>query len=339
MAKEVLIYGQFDSYSSSQFIEDINAELEKDENSEIVVRVNTPGGDVDYAWGAVAKFSELKNKKTVKVDGKAHSMGLYFCCYTEDVEAVDVSEFLLHRAAYPSWIENDPDYFTEDRQASLDRMNKKLRAAFEGKVDVPLFEQITKVTLDQVYSMEGQLNVRLTAQQAKRIGLIKSYTTITPKKKADIAARMFEITAKSNGLEIAAKVDEPIKIKTMNIDQLKAEHPNVYAQIFALGVTDGVATERDRVEACLTFIDADAKGVKEAIASGKPLSAKQMAEFTLKIVSAKKLEAINGDSAGAVNTEETDPAKPANAATAKKEADLSAWAKGVMANTTTLKAS
>lgn len=338
MPKEVLIYGSIDSWSASNFIREINEGLEKDENAEIVVRLNTPGGDVDYAWGAVAKFAELKNKKTVKVDGKAHSMGLYYCCYTDEVYALDVSEFLLHRAAYPSWIENNPDYFTADRQASLARMNKKLRAAFEGKVDVKLFEQITGVTLDEVYSMDGQLDVRLTAQQAKRIGLIKSYSVITPSKKAEIESLMFEITAKHNGFEIAiaAKTDisKPTK-KTMTLAELKAEHPALYAEVVALAATaaatEATAKERERIEAWAHFYSVDEKAVKDGIASGKAMTQLQIIELSEKKASKKVVKDIETDSTDTVATGEADKAKTA------AEKELAEFVSGVKENSQVLK--
>lgn len=296
MQKEVLIYGYINDYSSTAFIEEINKVIDESPKADIVVRVNSPGGSVEYGWGMIAKFKELSNKKSVKVDGKAHSMGFYFCAYADEVEALDVSEFLLHRAAYPSWIEKDPDYFNEDMRNSLKKMNDNLRKAVEAKINVQLFEEITGQTLDDVFSMEGQLNVRLTAQQAKKIGLVQNIIKITPQKKAEIKALMAEALAFEEGAIAEEKTEIQKPSIKMTTEQLKSEHPNVYAQVFELGKTEGQTVERDRVEACLTFIEADPKGVSEAIASGKPLSQKQMAEFSMKVFNSAKLKEIEKES-------------------------------------------
>lgn len=320
--KEFLIYGSIDSWSAGRFIEGINEALEKEPNAEIVVRVNTPGGEVDYGWGAVAKFSELTNKKKVQVDGKAHSMGLYYCCYTEDVNALDVSDFLLHRAAYPSWIESDPNYFTPERKSSLERMNKKLRAAFEAKVDVPLFEKLTSAKLDDVYSMDSRVDVRFTAQVAKKIGLIKSFTTITPQKKAEIEALMFEITALNNGFEIAAKTEnkKTENKKIMTIEQLTSEQPDLVKQIAA----NAIKAERDRVKSYLVFRKVDPESVDKGIESGEPLSEAQRSEFMLKSVSGEALDKLKKNSAKPTATEEPelDEEKKAEAEAKKKSEEF-----------------
>lgn len=90
----------------------------------------------------------------------------------------------------------------------------------------------------------------------------------------------------------------------MNKEKLLAEHPALYNEIFALGKTAGVTEERDRVEAIMVFNDVDPKACAEAIASGKPLTSKQMAEFSLKAVTAGRKKDLKDDSAGEATTGE-----------------------------------
>lgn len=299
--------------------------MELNSDEDLTLRVNSPGGQVLAGWGIIAKMNERKGKTNIKVDGGAMSMAAMLCVYADSVECLDVSTFMLHRAS--GYVENPED------QAWLDRVNKDLRSKLESKLDSKILKDLTGYSIKDLFEGDKPVDLFMDAKTAKSVGLVDKINKVNPKEIKAFNDKLFQAAA-------IGMPDEPIKIKTMTIEQLKAEQPGVYAQIFALGAAEGVMTERDRVEACLTFIDADAKGVKEAIASGKPLSAKQMAEFTLKIVSSKKLEAIEGDSANSVNTPDTDPAKTAAAVVAsKKEDELKAWAKGVQANTTTLKAS
>ena len=307
MAKEILLYGQIDAESSSEFIKEFS--LLPAENEPVIVRVNCPGGSPEYGSGTVARFKEYAGEKKVKVDGKAYSYGLFFCCYAEkeNVEALDVSEFLLHRAAYPDWVERDAEYFTDAMRSNLDRINKGLKTAFENRVDVALFEQLTNCKLKDVFSMESRIDVTFSAAVAKKIGLIGKIITITPDKKAEINSLLFKTASKTYDIaafaaNVEAQQNQSInqnKIK-MNLEELKAQNPDVFAAAVALGVK----AEKDRVESILVFNHLDPEACKKAIESGESLSAKQMAEFSLKAMSPEALAKLKVEAPAAVTTTE-----------------------------------
>jgi ATP-dependent Clp protease, protease subunit len=326
MSKEVLIYGLISGYSATAFMEAM-ANVDKEE--ELTVRINTAGGSVEYGWGIVAKISEHKGPKTIKVDGQAHSMGLFALCYADEVEALDVSEFLLHRAAYPQWYEDNAEFMTAEMRGNLQRINGSLQKAFEARVDVPMFEAMKGVKVKDIFSLDARREVFLTAQEAKKIGLVTKITKITPQKRAQISAAM-EAYDSVYAVGVAAEQtpnSEPTKSHKMTLDQLKAQHPEVYAQAMA----EGVAQERDRVEACLVFHDVDAAGVKAAIESGKPLSAKQMAEFNLKAANPAALKVIAEEGAGTPAATTDTPATTVEATAKEKEiADFEKEARGFL---------
>lgn len=337
MPKEVLIYGDIDEYSSAEFITSINEQLSLNANSEFTVRINTNGGSPEYTWGMISKFKEI-NAKSVQIDGKAYSMGLFFACYTDNVKALDVSNFILHRAAYPSWIENDENYFTDSMRSNLASINKSLRAAFEAKVDVQKFENLKSVkdkgiTLDMVFSMDSRIDVSLTAKEAKQIGLVNEIISITPSIKAEIESKlknkMIAVSAKYSSEAQLTENQKKIKNQNMTIEQLKAEHPALFAQVVALGVEQ----ERDRVEACMAFIDVDAVGVKAAIESGKNLSQKQMADFAIKAFSKEALNNNVIESAATIITPAPEAPLTDSEIEAKKEKDaIAAAVKNVKIN-------
>lgn len=312
MPKELLLYGQIHAESSREFLKEYAETVA--EGDDLVVRVNTPGGSPEYTFGLIAKFNEHAGNKRVKIDGKAYSMGLFFACYTPEVDALDTAEFLLHRAAYPEWVERDTEYFNDAMRGNLERINTSLRKAFEAKVDVALFEQLTGSKLKDVFSMQGRMDVTFDAKTAKKIGLIKNIITITPQKKAEIDSLMVKTAV--NHFDIAAYVTEPIipaaenkpdlpnqnKNKKMTLAELKANHADVYAQ----AVAEGVAMEKDRVEAVLVFNHLDPKGCKEIIESGKSLTQKQLAEFQLKAMSPEAIAAIQANAAPEVSTNAAD---------------------------------
>lgn len=300
MAKEILLYSGIDSLSSSEFIREMDEAAAED----VTVRVNCPGGTPEYGWGMVAKLAEHPGKKKVKVDGQAYSMGLFFLCYADDSEGLDVSEYLVHRAAYSQWFESSPEYFTDPMRENLTRINASLEKAFRAKVDVALFEELKGVKVKDIFSMDSRIDVFLSAKEAKKIGLIKSIVNITPTKKAEIESRMSavaeKITAQYTGTK-PPKETEP-KNTIMTLAELKANHPAIYAQAVAEGVINGVSQEKERVEACMVFVEIDPMAVKAAIESGKPLSPKQMAELSLKSFSAESLKKTEGSSAKPIVT-------------------------------------
>jgi ATP-dependent protease ClpP protease subunit len=288
--------------SAMSVMKDIDAA----KGSDLKLRINTDGGDVMGSYGAVAKYKEFEGKKSVVVDGKANSMGLFFLAYANDeVEALDVSSFVLHRAAYPKWFEKS-ESMTADMWSYLNGINANLRTALEAKIDVTKFEKIKGVTLDEVFSNDTRIDVVLNAKEAKQIGLIDKIVQITPEKKSEIEAMSMKIAASTMGLTIEQPkpieaINTEIKSEQknkMNIEKLKSEHPDVYASVIALGVEQ----EKDRVSAWLVFADVDADGVKAGIESGKQMGAKETAEFGRKALAKVEVAKIEANAQGDVTT-------------------------------------
>jgi len=283
--QEILFYSPIYDYTAAKFITD----LEAAKNQDVTIRLNTNGGSPEAAFGMIAKMAERTKKTYIKVDGKAHSMGAFTLAYSSNTEALDVSEFLIHRAAYPSYVEKDPEYMTPEMWSSLNRVNGKLRAALEAKINIPKFIEVTGKTMDDVFSTSQRLDVLLTASQALEIGLIDKIVSLTPERNAEIT-RHYAIAAQSGiMLEPAPKTGkvQPQKNKAMTAAEFKAQHPDAYNEI--------IETERDRIQAMIQFIDVDSDGVKAAIASGKPMTQAQAMEWTRKSLTA---EFMKGAEAG-----------------------------------------
>lgn len=300
---KILLYGSIYSYSASDFIQQVQAAGADD----ICVYVNCNGGDPQDMYGMARAFAEHKGNKEVQIDGKANSSALYFICYANHVEALDVSEFVLHRASYGAYFENSPELFDEDAQKRLANINKNLRAAFENKIDVKKFEKITGKKLDDVFSMDQRIDVIMTAEQALAIGLIDEIITLTPDITEEVNERVEACNSKNRIAALSPTVQATAAPTSTNktpnkmtAQELKEKYPAVYAEIF----NAGVAAELDRVQACLTFIEIDPAGVKAAVDSGKPLSQKQMAEFAQKQIMAASLKTLEEKSPGTIATTE-----------------------------------
>lgn len=308
MSKTVLIYSNFNEWTAASFINDVDDLLEKNIDAELNVAINSNGGSPEYGWGMIHKFQQFPNKKSVVNHGKSYSFGAYFNCYTENTSCLDVTQFLIHRAAYAEWVEKDPEWFTEDMRNNLKNINAKLRAALEAKIDVEKFNNLKVckdkgITLDDIFSMDARIDVFINAKDAKAIGLVDRIETITPKIKAELeqfeaAAKYIEPGANRND----DKKNKPLNKNKMTKAELKAAHPELYNEIYNDGVSAGTTEEQDRVGSIMAFAEVDPAMVKTAIASGKKLTETQRNELLLKAVKGQKAEAITDDSQKEITT-------------------------------------
>ncbi len=305
MAKELYLYSQIYDFVAESLI----SQMEDNQGEDLTIRSCSPGGSVFAGWGIIAKMQEHEGKLKIKADGLVASMALYMLLFCDDVECLDVTTFVLHRA---DMYVGDPD-----DQAFLDGINATLKDKLTAKIDTKKLKELKGVSIKDIFNPEGErVDVRLTASEAKQIGLVKTVKKMTPA----VAAEWLKFSP-------AAHTPTPIHkpnpiIKKMTKDEFKIAHPAAYAEIF----NEGVAHEKDRVEACLVYNDIDPVAVKAAIESGKPLTQKQMSEFSLKAMSKPALDAVKKDAAGNIITEE------ATAVTTEKQKELDAFSKAVNAN-------
>tara|TARA_R110002012_G_scaffold93731_3_gene227411 strand:+ start:7458 stop:8393 length:936 start_codon:yes stop_codon:yes gene_type:complete len=285
MGKEILIYSPIFDSVAENFIQQFN-----DANGDdVTVRVNSPGGSVFAGWGMVAKSKEYKGNITVKVDGNASSMAAIFLLFHDDVQALNVSTFTLHRASAIN--------LTIEQQKQLNSINSNIRKAFESKLNVAEFENISGVLIDDFFNSEEVIDVNLNALQAKQIGLIDSINVLDTKSFDELSSQIAAISIKKS-----KQNQTQIKSKKMTIESLKSEHPSLYAKVLALGKASGITAERDRVGSWLAFGDVDFKAVSEGVKNGDDLTATATAELSRKSFSALSINDISSDGSEAVVT-------------------------------------
>lgn len=85
------------------------------------------------------------------------------------------------------------------------------------------------------------------------------------------------------------------KYTVMTAAEIKAAHPNAYADIVAEGRKTGVADERARVGSWMVFSDVDLVAVAKGIASGEDLGKVAMAELSRKVYASAGLANIGAD--------------------------------------------
>lgn len=279
MAKEIYLYSGIYGFVAEAF----NKSLEELQGEDVDFRVSSGGGDVLSGWPMIVKMGEHNGNIKIKVDGMAASMALFMLPYANEVEAIEVARFMIHRA--DGYAPSDSD------KQHLEAVNASLRKQFEKRIDSNIFKEVTGKTIKEIFTAEKRIDVWLTAKEAKKVGLVTKVTKLEPRLKAEAETMINAIAATAGFVENKkpkAKKEEKKsnnykqKTQIMNIAQLKAEHPAIYASVIAEGETQ----ERDRVGAFMAFAEVDLKAVKEGIESGKPLTATLTAEFSVKMIQA-----------------------------------------------------
>jgi len=178
MANPILLYTAIDDKKVEEMTNQI---FDTPENEAIEIWINTPGGSVSAGWSLLAALNEKKNKVNETVVGDASSFGFYMLLFADHVRAYDTSNFLIHRAA-SMW----EDLMNESELKEIEARNTVIRTKLESRIIEAKFTEVTGKTFDDIFSMEGQLDVSINAQQAKEIGLIDEIITLDTKKRAEI---------------------------------------------------------------------------------------------------------------------------------------------------------
>lgn len=284
MSKELYLYSPIYDFAAESII----SQMEESKNEDIVMRVNSPGGRVFSGWGIIAKMKEHSENVKIKVDGVAASMAFFMGLFADEVEALDVSKFMAHKA--DMLIESEKD------QKFLDSVNKDLRLKMKSKLDNEKFKEVTGVTIDEMFDNSERKDYWMSAKEAKSIGLVTKINKLsTQSSVAAFNEKFYNIAAETATKPIIMSEE---KKTTEKVVDAKAEFES------------GIQTERARVAAWNVWSEIDPEAVKKGIESGKDITAVESQEFMKKLASAGTLKKIEASSVVLPNTKPADEALP-----------------------------
>lgn len=281
----------------------IMSQIGENMGKELTIRTLTPGGSVFAAIGVYAKIKEHGNVR-LKIDGAAMSAGAFLPLYAKHTSCFDVTRFVFHRA--------DMFVANPDDQKFLDDLNKDLKALMEKKINAAVWKQITKTSIEDLFDPTKRIDVTVTGNEAKLIGLVDEVKELTPQALKEISAfsnKYFDVAAESGS---SSTENKP---KPMTKQELQAAHPAVYAEIYAEGKAAGSAEMKQTAEAWAHFAGVDPKAVSDGIKSGVAMTQLQMIELTHKQMNptSKKKEDLESDNAKEVKTDgKKDPEQTEN---------------------------
>lgn len=225
--------------------------------TKIVLAVDSPGGVVSGLFDTLGAIRATSKPITAIVHNMAASAAFALVAQADTIEASDISArfgSIGIRADVPvpedivtitstAAPKKAPDVTTAEGLAmaveELDAMHQIFaEAVADGR----------GTTVEKVNADFGQGATILAADALKR-GMIDSVRKVPLKSVKSTKS----ITAASGGNQLQAKV--------MNLEELKAQHPDVFKAAVDLGVGQGVEQERDRVTAHL--ISGEASGQME----------------------------------------------------------------------------
>lgn len=324
MAKDILLFGYIGEYNAMFFFDQINEAMETNSEEVLDLRVSTDGGSPDFMMSIVEKVQELADKMTFKGGSKLHSAGFFAMCYLpkDRVSCMDTAQAVVHRAAYPSWIEGDTSFKGSVNETLMINANKNLEKAFRASVNIEVFEALPQMkeknyTTKDIFSIDSRVEVVLTAKDLKAIGLVGKINKITPTKTIEAKIAAFNQCKTLDEFKLAAQAistdknekPEPQITKIMTLAELRAAHPELCAQIKAEGVaegkTAGVTAEKERVAAWEAWREVDPEAVSKAVVEGKEIKMSDISALSAKAASPARLQKLNADAAAAVASGET----------------------------------
>jgi ATP-dependent protease ClpP protease subunit len=247
---EIILYSALDEYSAGQLIYQLNW---IGENQVYAVRMYCPGGDVEASWGIPAKMQELKQKgchSIAKVDGMAASMAGVLLCFFDEREALDVSNIMLHRAAYAEKDrEGNPIIQTPEDKQRLAKINADLKAKMQQVIDDRKLKAIKGISVDDLFDeKKKRINLWLNAGEAREIGLITKVIPID----ANSSQYMVKAVAACYGTPQGPKATAATagnNQQKMTAEEFQKENPEEYKKIREAAVAEAVKAQEAKAKA------------------------------------------------------------------------------------------
>lgn len=247
----------------------LSAETDPDVKS-VEFMYRTPGGEAMPVTALADQIAAMKKPNTARVV-LAASAGYWLASQSNTVVADNRAAMVgsigavvsARKPSESAFVEvtstnapnKRPDPETEEGKAAIRVMLDQIEDLFSTAVAVGRDTTVEKVNND--FGRGGMM----LAQQALDAGMIDAIGSATPK---------------------ATSTPSKTGVKTMDLEKLKAEHPGLYASVFAAGKAEGAAQELDRVKYHLTLgkkVGAEALAIEACLGGKGKDDGELMAEY------------------------------------------------------------
>ena len=192
---ELIIYGDIAWYDNSA--PDIQSQLSDMDRAEVVVRVNSLGGDVIEGTAIHSLLASYQGKVTIKIDGYAISMASVIAMAGDHVEISPLGQIMIHSPWSGLW-----------GNAAEMRKEADLLDQFESCL-IKAYQMKTGLAEDKLREMLAE-ETWLTAEQALELGFVDSIAGEAPSAKACFSPdTMGRFKNAPKGLESFLMTSEP----------------------------------------------------------------------------------------------------------------------------------
>ena len=293
--------------------------LKEANGEDVLINFSSPGGSVYTGLKIFNLIKRYQGNVDFNLIGLAASMGSYIPLAGRRVTAEANVVFMIHNA----WSYTSGDHNEMRSQADvLEGLSGIIRDEYARRTRKPKDELTAMMDADTyLFGQEAvdagfvdELNGEPATADAKIQGIAlakEAHGACIAKLKSEMPD---DLDRAASVMKIGAVTEEPQpqteEITIMTLDELKAKHPELYAQIFAAGRTEGVSAEKDRVTAhiLLGVNSGDIDTAIAAVENGDEMTATISAKYQIAAMNRTDQQTRDDDDpAGADGADGGDP--------------------------------
>lgn len=288
---------------------DIRTALNEANGEDVRVEISSPGG---FVMPGLEIFNLIRNytgATEMRLVGQAASMGSYLALAGDKTVVEDNAVFMIHNVRGLSMGDHNDLRKSAD---TFERLSSLLAKAYVAKTGKSL-EDIRAMMDEETFLFGDEIVeqgfadevVESTTDTDKETALAIAQEAIadcvkTMKDSEKVKDDMEKVAAMLGSAPTAPKKTQPLpmaekktEVRTMDLAQLKAEHPAVFAEAVAVGV----AQELDRVSAHLVMGEqsGDMETATKAVLEGSEMSMTMQAKYMSAAMNRKDIENRNED--------------------------------------------
>lgn len=277
-------------------------ELEKAAGDDVELYINSGGGSVFAGSEIFTALKEYRGKITSKVTGVAASAATFFVLASDEVYVSPLAQMMIHKAA--TMTEGDSTAHASGFDL-LDGVDRSIAKVYKAK---------TNLQESEILDLMGK-TTWMNAEKAVQLGFADGVlfdeeldasnslglTVELPQDVIDkLKNELLKNALKNNLADNAQATLEPVNQvdsinegndESVNLEELKAKHPELYNQVFALGAEEGKETgaknERERIKSIDEIANTVSADLVNKAKYETPITAEALAFQSLKANAAK----------------------------------------------------
>ncbi|MDF9845552.1 MULTISPECIES: head maturation protease, ClpP-related [unclassified Paenibacillus] len=258
------------------------SELEKAGGDDVELYINSGGGSVFAGSEIYTALKEYKGKIKSKVTGVAASAATFFVLASDEVYVSPLGQLMIHNSATST--EGDRTAHNSSLEL-LEGVDKAIAKVYKAKTKLAdkdildLMQKTTWMNAERAVQL-GFANGVLFDEEVDASNSFSLGNELPQDVIDKLKNELLKNALKDESiLEAAASIDPVNQVnqrterngKPMKLEELKAQHPDLYNEVLSAGKAEGVTAERQRISDLNALAGAPgaAEIVANAIAEGK----------------------------------------------------------------------